>query len=110
MVDELAFDKKQVELAVAIHLKERLQIKNRKLGQGLLRSDVTAMLEQVEGVENGSCKIMELPYSDMEAATAPRLHIGDQGLIRKVSVKPFQLLFLDTDSYSLQILSQPYQI
>jgi predicted phage baseplate assembly protein len=109
MVDELSFDKKQVERTATLHIKESLKIKNRTLGQGLLRSDITAMLEQVEGVENCNCKILESPYSEMGGA-APQLYIGDEGLIRKVSVKPFQLLFLDTDSYPLQIISQPYQI
>ncbi|MFT6925783.1 MAG: hypothetical protein ACJAZP_001372 [Psychromonas sp.] len=109
MVNEQAFDKKQVEQAVAEHLQESLKIKNRALGQGLLRSDVTALLEQVEGVENATCTIMDTPYRTMEAA-APLLHRGDDGLIRKVSIKPFQLLFLDVESYPLQILSQPYQI
>ena len=110
MVNELAFDKKQVELAVIEHLKEKLQIKNRKLGQGLLHSDVIAMLEQVEGVENGNCIILAQPYLNMDVTLVPRLHKGAQGLIRKVSIKPFQLLFLDIVTYPLQITSQSYQI
>ncbi len=110
MVNDNAYDKKQVELAVATHLEESLTVKNRHLGQALFRSDIVALLEQVEGVENGHCEILSEPYSSLDVANSPGLHIGEDGMIRKVTILPFQLLYLDVDSYPLQIISQSYEI
>jgi predicted phage baseplate assembly protein len=58
MVDEAAFDKKQVEQAVREHLSQGLALKRRRLGQPLFRSEVIALLEEVQGVENGHCTIL----------------------------------------------------
>jgi hypothetical protein len=110
MVDESAFDKKQVEQAVREHLIEGLALKQRKLGQPLFRSEVIALLEEVEGVENGHCSILDAPYPGMDPAERPRLHPGDDGGIRRVSVKPDQLLYLDIDVYPLTVTTVPYEL
>ncbi len=110
MVDENAYDKKQVELAVVDHLKSQLGIQQRKLGQALFRSDIIALLEQVEGVENGHCEILASPFAGLAATSQPRLHKGDDGLIRKVAIKPHQLIYLDNDKYPVQISSVTYEL
>ncbi len=110
MVDEAAFDKKQVELAVRERLQNGLALQQRRLGQPLFRSEVIALLEQVEGVENGHCEILATPYAGMGAASRPRLHKADDGGIRRVSVKPHQLLYLDVDAYPLDISTRQYEI
>jgi hypothetical protein len=110
MVNDTAYDKKVVELAVIDHLKESLTIKLRKLGQPLFRSEVIALLEQIEGVENGHCEILDGPYVTLDAKRTPRLHISADGKIRKVSIHPDQLLYLDVESYPLQITIQAYEI
>jgi hypothetical protein len=110
MVDEAAFDKKQVEQAVREHLSEGLALKQRKLGQPLFRSEVIALLEEVEGVENGHCTILDTPYTGMDPAERPRLHLGDDGGIRRISVKPDQLLYLDSDVYPLTVTTLDYEL
>ena len=110
MVDEAAFDKKKVELAVREQLQNGLALKQRRLGQPLFRSEVIALLEQVEGVENGHCEILATPYPGMSADSRPRLHKADDGGIRRVSVKPHQLLYLDVELYPLQISTLQYEI
>ena len=110
MVDEAAFDKKQVEQAVREQLQNGLALKQRRLGQPLFRSEVIALLEQVEGVENGHCEILVTPYPGMSADSRPRLHKADDGGIRRVSVKSHQLLYLDADLYPLEISTLQYEI
>ncbi|MCB1859699.1 MAG: putative baseplate assembly protein [Gammaproteobacteria bacterium] len=110
MVDKSAFDVRQVEQAVAAQVQAALTLQQRRLGQALFRSEVIALLERVEGVENGHCRILDGPYSGLPSPSAPRLHRGDDGDIRRVSVKPHQLLYLDANSYPLQILSSDYQL
>jgi hypothetical protein len=110
MVDEAAYDKKQVELAVREHLASGLALQQRKLGQPLFRSEVIALLEAVEGVENGHCEILDTPYAGLDAASQPRLHRADDGGIRRVSVKPNQLLYLDVTLYPLSVTTVQYEI
>ena len=110
MVDEVAFDKRQVEQVVREQLRNELALKQRKLGQPLFRSEVIALLEQVEGVENGHCEILSTPYPAMSAESRPRLHKADDGGIRRVSVKPHQLLYLDADLFPPEISTLQYEI
>jgi len=110
MIDETAFDRKQVERAVREQLQNGLALKQRRLGQPLFRSEVIALLEQVEGVENGHCEILATPYPGMSDGSRPRLHKVDDGGIRRISVKPHQLLYLDADAYPLEISSLQYEI
>ncbi len=109
MVDTAAFDKKQVALAVREQLQAGLALKQRKLGQPLFRSEVIALLEQVEGVENGHCEILATPYAGLSVVQHPRLHQADDGGIRRVSVKPHQLLYLDLDVYEPDISTREYE-
>jgi hypothetical protein len=110
MVDEAAFDKKQVELAVRETLQNALALKQRNLGQPLFRTEVIALLEQVEGVENGHCEIRQAPYAAMPDSEKPLLHRrqGDTS-IRRVSVKPHQVLYLDSTVYPVEITSEQYE-
>ncbi len=110
MVDESAFDKKRVESAVLEHLKTQLDIKQRVLGQALFRTEIIALIEQVEGVENASCEILADSFNSLAIASKPLLHKGIDGKIRKVSVKRNQLIYLNTDKYPLQISSVAYEI
>ncbi|WP_020588524.1 baseplate J/gp47 family protein [Desulfobacter curvatus] len=110
MVDETAWDKNQVGKNAAEYLKDNLNIRQRRLGQPLFRSEVIALLEQVEGVENSHCTILSDPFDTMDAGLTPRLHRDEQGLIRKVAVQPFQLLCLDIDQVPMQIISRDYEI
>ncbi len=110
MVDEMAYEKKQVEAAVSDYLKVHLEIKQRQLGEALFRNEIIALLEQVEGVENGHCEILAGPFSAIPADSKPGLHKGDDGKIRKVSIKQNQLIYLDTRKYPLQITSVAYEI
>ncbi|MEN8177720.1 MAG: hypothetical protein ABFS39_03790 [Pseudomonadota bacterium] len=110
MVDEAAFDKKQVELAVREQLQTGLALKQRRLGQPLFRSEVIALLEEVEGVENGHCEILATPYAGMSVDSRPRLHKADDGGIRRVSVKPHQLLYLDADVHEPVVSTRQYEI
>ena len=109
MVDETAFDKDVVKAAVFSRLQQNLQLKQRKLGQALFRSDIIALLEQVEGVENGHCEILPDIYSSMDSDIKPRLHTGVDGKVRKISIKPGQLIYLDSSTYPLQINCQSYE-
>ncbi len=68
------------------------------------------MLEQVEGVENGHCKILDTPYAALGGIKPPRLHKADDGGIRRISVQPNQLLYLDPDAYPLDISVSDYEI
>ncbi|MDJ0807568.1 MAG: putative baseplate assembly protein, partial [Gammaproteobacteria bacterium] len=110
MVDEAAFDKKQVAQAVQDQLATGLALKQRRLGQPLFRSEVIALLEQVEGVENGHCEILATPYVGLSVAERPRLHKADDGGIRRVSVKPHQLLYLDPDLHEPVVTTRQYEI
>ncbi len=110
MVDESAFDKKQVEDSVLEHLKIQLEIKRRQLGQALFRNDIIALIEQVEGVENASCEILANSFNSLPVASKPILHKGVDGKIRKVSIKRNQLIYLDMDKYPVQISSVAYEI
>jgi hypothetical protein len=110
MVDEAAFDNKQVEQAVRAHLQNRLALKQRRLGQPLFRSEVIALLEQVDGVENGHVELLATPYSGLDSASRPRLHKADDGGIRRISPKPHQLLYLDAEAYALDVEVRRYEI
>jgi hypothetical protein len=109
-VDQAAYDQKQVEQAVREHLETSLALDQRRLGQPLFRSEVIALLEQVEGVENGHCEILTTPYGGMSAGSLPRLHQADDGGVRRVSVKPHQLLYLDPAVYAPDISIRQYEI
>ncbi|WP_198264485.1 hypothetical protein [sulfur-oxidizing endosymbiont of Gigantopelta aegis] len=109
MIDEQAYDKKQVELAVKEHLIKQLQLKSRKLGQALFRSEVIALLEQVPGVENGHCEILNSAYSALPEKEKPAFFKGDDGKIRKLSIQADQLLYLDNKQYPIQLISQNYE-
>jgi predicted phage baseplate assembly protein len=110
MVDRAAYDHKQVEQAVREHLETALALNRRRLGQPLFRSEVIALLEQVEGVENGHCRILDTPYAALGAVKPPRLHKADDGGIRRISVQSNQLLYLDPDAYPLDISVSDYEI
>ena len=69
-----------------------------------------ALLEQVEGVENGHCEILNANYSTLDAASRPRLQQASDGMTRKVSIKPDQLIYLDSTAYPLQISCRSYEI
>jgi len=100
-VDESAYDKRRVQQAVREQLESGLALRSRRLGQPLFRSEVIALVEQVEGVENAHCTILDAPYDAMPAGERPRLHRAGDGTIRRVSVKPHQLLFLETSRHLL---------
>lgn len=110
MVDTSAFDKQKVEAAVREKLHAGLSLQRRKLGQPLFRSEVIALLEQVDGVENGHSEILATPYAALGQAERPRLHLADDGGIRRVSVKRHQLLYLDDAVYTPVVSIQPYEI
>lgn len=110
MVDESAFNKKQVEVDVEEHLQAQLDITKRKLGQALFRTEVIALIEQVEGVENANCEILEGSFSSLPAADKPVFHRGVDGKIRKVSIKRNQLISLDMDKYPVEVKSVAYEI
>lgn len=110
MVDESAFNKKQVEVDVEQHLQAQLDITQRKLGQALFRTEVIALVEQVEGVENAHCEILEDSFSTLPVADKPVFQRGVDGKIRKVSIKRNQLISLDMDQYPVQINSVAYEI
>ncbi|MBT7047515.1 MAG: hypothetical protein HN977_19195 [Gammaproteobacteria bacterium] len=109
MVDETSYDKDVVKAAVFSQLQQNLQLKQRKLGQALFRSEIIGLLEQVEGVENGHCEISPNIYSTMDSNSKPHLHTGVDGKVRKVSINPDQLIYLDTSTYPLQINCQTYE-
>jgi hypothetical protein len=110
MVDASAFDKKVVALAVKQHLQTMLSLKLRQLGQALFRSNIIALIEEVEGVENAHCKIIGAYLPAKEIALNTQTFKGSDGEIRKISIQPEQLLYLDTDIYALDIISQNFEL
>ena len=109
MVDVLAYDGKKVAESVKAHLQEQLNLKNRALGQGLLRSDLLALIEQVEGVENTQCVIHGVYHPTTGVNGHTQIFTGVDGEIRRVDIKPDQLLYLDAGLYSLNVIVKPYQ-
>ena len=110
IVDSNAFNSAKVEESVKEYLVESLSIKHQELGKSLYRTDILNLVEQVEGVENTYCEILDTPYSGMSDDEKPRLHRGDDGYIRKISIHQNQLLSLDDEIYPLTITIQEYQI
>jgi len=110
MVDGTAYNTAKVQQDVNNYLVNNLTIKNQKLGQGLFRTDILNMVEQIEGVENAFCEILDTPYTGMDTKNKPRLFKGNDGYVRKISINDNQLLYLDTESYPLTITIQEYQI
>jgi len=110
MVDESAFDKDQVAAAVKQHLQTTLAIKQRQLGQALFRSSIIALIEQVEGVENANCEIIGAYLPTTVTPSQAQTFKGVDGEIRKITIKPNQLLYLDTDIFTLNIISKTFEI
>ena len=110
MVDESAFDKDQVARAVKLHLQTALSLKQRQLGQALFRSSIVALIEQVEGVENANCEIIGAYLPATKTLSQAQTFKGVDGEIRKITIKPNQLLYLDTDIYTLDIISRTFEI
>jgi len=110
MVDENAFDRKTVELAVIEHIETELANRRRKLGQSLYRSEVIALMEEVEGVENGHCQILDAGYGAFPADRRPVCYKGSDGNTRRVGVQPQQLLYLDAAVFPLTIETRDYEI
>ena len=109
MVDKQAFDKKQVTAAVEEYVQSQLILNKRKLGQPLFRSEIIALLEQVEGVENGHCDILSIIDEAGNSDNGAHLYCARDGKIRKVTIKPQQLLYLDAVRQPLQIVSLDYE-
>ena len=110
MVDSDAFNTIKVEQSVAQYLNSMLDIKKQNIGQGLFKTDILNLIEQVEGIENSYCEILDTPYTGMPESEKPRLCRGDDGEIRKISINQNQLLYLDEEKYSLTIITQEYSI
>ncbi|MBL4658864.1 MAG: hypothetical protein JKY19_00780 [Alcanivoracaceae bacterium] len=110
MVDESAFDKDQVARAVKQHLQAALSLKQRQLGQALFRNSIIALIEQVEGVENANCEIIASYFPATKSLNQAQTFKGVDGEIRKITIKPNQLLYLDTDIFPLNIISKTFEI
>ena len=110
MVDESAFDKDLVAKAVIQHLQTSLALKQRQLGQALFRSRIIALIEQVTGVENANCEIIGAFLPTTKAPSQSQTFKGADGEIRKIAIKPQQLLYLDTELFPIDISSQTFEI
>ncbi|MBL4661559.1 MAG: hypothetical protein JKY19_14465 [Alcanivoracaceae bacterium] len=110
MVDESAFDKELVARAVKQHLQTTLALKQRQLGQALFRSSIIALIEEVEGVENANCEIIGTYLPATKSINQAQTFKGVDGEIRKITINPHQLLYLDTDIFALNIISKTFEI
>lgn len=70
---------------------------NARLGAPLFRSRLFEVVEAVEGVENSSCRILDGAFVDFagDPVTPRRVATGADGEVRRVSVDPNQVVYLD---------------
>lgn len=68
-----------------------------RLGAPLFRSRLFEVVEALEGVENSSCRILDGAFRDFTGAlvTPRRVAIGGDGEVRRVSIEPDQVIYLD---------------
>jgi len=100
---EVAIDPAQYQAEVVIEavrsaLLAGLTLADAKLGQALFRSRLYAIVEAVSGVENARCRILRDGFRDQHGSAIN----GDSvpttpasAAVRRVSVKPGQIVYLD---------------
>ncbi len=85
--------------AVRSALVSALALADARLGQPLFRSRLFAVVEAVTGVENSRCSILAYGFKDLDGnpMTPKRVTTGADGEVRRVSVDPNQVIYLDPD-------------
>lgn len=109
-VDNLAFDPEEVGDQVRAALLDALSLSRRKLGQPLFNSDVTAVVENVAGVENSTCRILAAPF--LAADGTPKVpHLAASGdAVAAARANDLQVFFLDPETSVLTITPSEFAL
>jgi hypothetical protein len=99
-VDPSAYQPEVVVDRVREVLLERFALVNRTLGAPLFRGALFEAVEAVAGVENSTCRILDGAFLDLHGAPAAprRVVTGADGAVRRVSVEPDQVIYLDAET------------
>ena len=109
-VDSLAFDPEEVGDRVRAALLDAFSLSRRKLGQSLYNSDVTAVVENVAGVENSACRILAAPFLAEDGT--PRIpHLAPSGdAVAAARADDKQVFFLDPETSVLTITPSEFAL
>jgi hypothetical protein len=83
-----------------------------KLGEPLFRSQIIAVVEGVQGVENCECRINVNGFHDETGAIVTPQHVlyGVNKVIKRVSVIERQIAYVDEDLSSIEITTMAHTL
>lgn len=83
-----------------------------RFGTPLFRSRLFEVVETVEGVENSSCRILADAFFDLDGApiTSHPVATGADGEVRRVSIDPNQVIYLDAEIAMPVVTSIDYSL
>ncbi|GAB4191968.1 MAG: hypothetical protein Tsb002_21280 [Wenzhouxiangellaceae bacterium] len=108
------YESELVLAAVAEQLQQQFGIRRMRLGSDFYRSQLVAAVEQVTGVENARVEINPWGFVDDQGTPVqPRQVIGAGSAsdpVRRISLRPAQLLYLDPRHARLELSSEDYSL
>jgi predicted phage baseplate assembly protein len=101
-----AFEPEVVEAAVAAALAGTFALERRRLGQALYRSEVYAVVDAVDGVENSDVEIL---IGAQESAAAKRVVKDASGRVLAVHAQPRQCVHL-ADAAGVEVQAEDFSL
>jgi hypothetical protein len=107
-VDSGEYLPEELRVRVQASLLASFSLKQRRLGQPLYPSEITAVVEAVEGVLNSQCLITDSSFAAL--APPPRVLKSASGQIRLVFPQPEQVLILDAALSSVTVQTKEFAL
>ena len=111
-VKEEEFDADLVAEDTRRALVDAFSLHEAKLGEAMFRSQIIAVVEGVQGVENCECRINVNGFHDETGAIMTPQHIlsGANHVIKRVTVTERQILYVDEDLSSIEITTMAHTL
>jgi hypothetical protein len=106
-VKSAEFDPAVVVERVRAGLRAAFELRRRRLGQPLQRSEVYRVVEEITGVENSDCDISLLAAGGM--ATRPKRVVTQSGeVVRSIVPTERQVVYLDPDRSTVKVAAEEF--
>jgi len=104
-VRSAAFDPEVVTGAVDVALRAAFGLETRRLGAPLCYSEIYAVVEAVEGVENSDCRFS---FRTADGTNDVSAVAGADGNVRRVRIREDQVIFLHAEESTVDIVTMEF--
>lgn len=107
-IDTAAYDPDKVAASVRAAIEAAYGLARARLGAPLFRSQLLALIESVEGVENATAEIDVTGWAAV--APPPLVNRSPGGAVRNVKPRPNQMIHIDPAQSSIAIRTETYAL